>query len=189
MGYGYEVSNLEDIANHYRVAYHNPKVFCQWLRTKGHGIDLELKVVNRNGYEYRIFIEESFCSKPYCYRTEWFIESRLKRFEGLPHDRFNIWAVLTNRPSNFENVLQLSYKNRVKVFNYSQLLNYLSRLTNSSFYTHYTKPYTILDTNNETTNTSKNVYSDVSELIDNLDIKQCESFLESVKPCEALESG
>jgi hypothetical protein len=103
-------------------------------RRRGYGVDLCLEVKNKDGIAYHIYIEESFCSKFYYYRKSWFMDCRLKSFEGKPHDRYNIWVNLTNRPRNFEGLARFAKKVRVHIFDFNQLLGYLSRVANTSFY-------------------------------------------------------
>jgi hypothetical protein len=139
-GWKFEMDNLNDL-NRYRaefgfwITYHNPENQHEWKRTKGHGTDLTLELRNRDGTTYRIHIEESYCSKHYWYRRRWFEECRLKRFEGKPHGRYDVWIILTNRPHNFKGLRNYLKQLRIKLFNMGELLYYIKRLRNSSFTT------------------------------------------------------
>jgi hypothetical protein len=136
LGYGYEMDNLNGLKSrglHAFIKYHNPTDPHKWKRTKGHGPDLELQVPNQSGYVYHIHIEESFCSRSYCYRRKWFLDCRVKRFENKPHDRFNIWIVLTNQVSNFNTIGDLANEQHIKIFDFNTLVGYINRLFHISF--------------------------------------------------------
>jgi hypothetical protein len=173
-GYTFEMSNLVDLRRYqtefgFRIAYHNPENEHDWKRTKGHGTDKTIELRNRDGIKYVIHIEESFCSWSYWYRRRWFDDCRLKRFDGKPHGRYDIWVILTNRPYNFKGLGNYSKQKRVKIFNMGELLYYIKRLRNSSFITkaaaasyqgYYNQQhgYTVTDNANKDTNTN-NVYA------------------------------
>lgn len=137
-GFSFEMENLAVLKDYqkqigFEIAYHNSENPHKWKRTKGFGTDLEIKVKNGNGYETRLYIEESYCSRDYCYRKNWFYDSRLKRFAEKPHGRFDTWIVLTNRTVNFKNLEKIAKKLHVKIFNLNQLLHYINRIRKCVF--------------------------------------------------------
>jgi len=137
-GFDFEMSKLDDLEYFakqygYRITYHNPREPYKWKRTRGHGTDMTIEVDNLEGYTYRIHIEESFQSRPYHYRKAWFFNSRLKRFDNKPHGRFDIWVLLVKLTDNFNGLAKTAKKVRVHIFNFNQLLDYIKRLSHSTF--------------------------------------------------------
>ena len=80
--------------------------------------------------DYKLFIEESCCRKPYHYRRKWFTECRLPRFEGCPKpSEYVYWIVLTNRPENFNSVRELASEYSICVMSIENILSLISNLT------------------------------------------------------------
>jgi hypothetical protein len=145
-GFNFEMENLDTLkplAKQYgfKIAYANPDKPHLWKRTKGHGVDLELEVPNRDGITYRLHIEESFQSHEYHYRKKWLFECRLPRFRNVPKSRFDIRVILTNRPNNMLGIRALARKHHVKhIVNLDALLDLITRLSSLSFYHPKPKP-------------------------------------------------
>jgi len=134
LGYEYEKNNYMALHNlsiehDFKICYHNPFNPYQWKRRKGYGVDL---IIEDN--DTKFYIEESFCSKKYYYRKNWFKNCRLKRFNDYPHDQHHIWIILTNEPSNFESVTDLAYENNVTITNFNGLIETIktTRLNNQT---------------------------------------------------------
>jgi len=127
-GYSHEMANIEVLKKHglYKyVVYRNPKNPRLWKRKKGVGVDMVVKVG-----DHAVYVEESFCSKPYYYRLSWFIESRLKRFEHYPNDSFHHWVIWTNKPQNFQNeaIQKICNQKNIKIVNTNGILKLIYKL-------------------------------------------------------------
>ena len=102
LGFDYEMSNLECLKGYgYSkfITYHNPTVAYQWLRRKGFGVDLVLKLG-----EHTYYVEEKFMSYDYKLSQTAFYNDTLKRFENLPEDANHTHLVVVNRPQNYSTV-------------------------------------------------------------------------------------
>jgi hypothetical protein len=129
LGYNFEMSNLSALKQYKLskyIEFCNPKDFPQWKRKIAHGVDLVLKVFN-----IVLYIEESFCSKVYTYRINWFKKCRLPRFEGYPQNKNHIHIILTNRLSNFSHVKNLAQFFNTIILDFNQLLQYIRELVNT----------------------------------------------------------
>jgi len=129
LGYDFEIKEvlrkLEEAGLGEYIKYHNPIDPFEWTHTKTIGVDLRIEVG-----EYKLFIEESCCRKPYHYRRKWFTKCRLSRFEDCPKpSEFVYWIVLTNRPENFNSVKELASEYSVNILSIEELLSLITKLT------------------------------------------------------------
>lgn len=123
LGYQFEMGNIEVLKKYklYKyVVFRNPKQPHLWKRQKGKGVDMVIKVGG-----YALYIEDSFCSHDYYYRSDWFIKCRLKRFENYRSDSRHIRLILTNKPRNFRGVNQLAQANGIQIITINGLLQKL----------------------------------------------------------------
>lgn len=126
IGQGYEIRSLYRlISDGFKkyIVFHNPVNPEEWKRTKGHGVDLILKVG-----KYTIYVEEAFCSRDYTYRTSWFIKEKLSRFKLIKESKYSYRIILSNRPWNFNVVKELAKFLGIVIYHYTQLVIFLRRL-------------------------------------------------------------
>jgi len=121
LGYNFEMSNIE-VLKKYKlytyVKFRNPKKPRLWKRKKGVGVDMVIKI----GY-MTYYLEDSFCSKEYYYRKNWFLKCRLPRFHNYPSNETHVKIIWTNKPQNFESVKDLAETFHIQIMSTNQILN------------------------------------------------------------------
>lgn len=139
LGFNFEMKILKELKKarlSKYIVYANPKNFKQWKKKISHGVDLVLKI----GENY-LYTEDSYCSKPYTYRSYWFKDSRVKRFNGYPLDKQHEHIVLTNHLSNFWRVKQYARTFFVDILDINQLISYVKLLVHYYNIDNYTIDY------------------------------------------------
>jgi hypothetical protein len=128
-GYDFEIKDtlhkLIEFGLETNIIYHNPIDPFEWKHTRKKGVDLIMRVG-----EYILYVEMTCLGAYYPYRREWFIESRIPRFEGCPKPSdFVFWIVLTNRPENFNSVKSLASEYSISIMSIENILSLISTLT------------------------------------------------------------
>ncbi len=136
MGHDYEIKEvlveLEEAGLGEYITYHNSEDEYLWSCAKAKGVDFKLKVG-----DYELYVEASFCSKPYKYRKRWFMKCRFPRFKDCPKPAEKIlWIVLTNRPENFSppSVQAVAKEHSIQIMAIPQLIYLLNKLKQPVFY-------------------------------------------------------
>jgi len=124
------------------LTFHNSLDYEDWKHTLQKGVDFILETPH-----FIFLIENAYCSYNYTYRTQWFLDSRVPRFEHaleyqqefLKHGKPIIRIILTNRPQNFSLVQPLAESKGIFVMDVKTLISYidytinvLSTLTNNN---------------------------------------------------------
>jgi hypothetical protein len=135
-GFSGEVDSYHQILQYgyaENLTFHNNLNYKDWKHKLQKGVDFILET------EFFVFlIENSYCSYNYPYRTQWFLDSRVPRFEHalqyqqehLRHGKPIIRIILTNRPQNFKSVQQIAESKRISVMDVKTLINYIDYTTN-----------------------------------------------------------
>lgn len=131
MGYDFEIKEILPKlieAGLSEYLKHNPIDPFEWSHTKTIGVDFELKIC-----DYELYIEASYCKKPYHYRNKWFTKCRIPRFENCPKpSEFVYWIVLTNRPENFNSVKDLANEYSITIMSIDNILSLITNLTTNN---------------------------------------------------------
>lgn len=121
-GYNFEITEilpkLKEAGLEQYVLYHNPVHPFDWSHTKGQGVDLILEIENHT------FYVEMTCLSKNPYRVNWFLKSRVPRFERYPkpNERTH-WILLTNMPENFgEKVRRIAEQYSIAILSIEGLL-------------------------------------------------------------------
>lgn len=130
-GHGYEIKEtlpkLIEFGLEANIIYHNPIDPFEWKHTRKKGVDLILRVG-----KYLLYIEMTCLSAHYSYRTEWFLDSRIPRFEGYPKpSEFVYWIVLTNKPETIKtkSVQELASEYSISILSIEDVLSLITKLT------------------------------------------------------------
>ena len=111
-------------------------------------------------------MENKHCEAYYPIRTQWYLDSVLPRFKNCHiADKFHIYVTLTNRPKNYNSVLDIAQADKISVFNFQQLEQLINHLLTIQYTTTHnsTINHSITITNNQRV-TSLN-YRDIREFI------------------------
>lgn len=129
MGYDFEIKEvlprIIEAGFLPNIIYHNPVDPFEWRHTRTKGVDMIMKIG-----DYILCIEMTCLGARYSFRRDWFIESRIPRFEGCPKpSKYVQWIVLTNRPENFNSVKSLANEYSITIMSIEDILSLISKLT------------------------------------------------------------
>ncbi len=137
------------------LTYHNSWIPHLWKRERGVGVDFIFTVGS-----YKIYVENKHCEADYPIRTQWYLDSVKPRFQDCHiADKFHIHVLLTNRPQNYNSVIDLAQADKIQICGFSQLEQLIQLLLTSQYTTTHNS-----DINNKERVTSLN-YSEIREFI------------------------
>ena len=143
------------------LTFHNSWIPHLWKRERGHRVDFIFTVG-----DYKIYVENKHCEADYPIRTQWYLDSVKSRFQDCHiADKFHIHVLLTNKPKNYNSVLDLAQADKIQICGFSQLEQLIQLLLTSQYTTTHnsTINHSITITNNQRVTSIS--YSDIREFI------------------------